>query len=450
MDQSFIKYLPRFIRTKIEGRHILQKAISNVGWLFADNVVRMGVGLFVSVWVARYLGPAKFGIYNYAIAFVALFGALATLGLDSIVVRDSVRNPSCKDETLGTAFVLKLIGGIVTLILTIVTISLLRPGDKLTLWLVGIIAAGLIFQAFDAIDFWFQSQVQSKYTVYAKNAAFTIISLVKIGLILSKAPLIAFAWAGLAEIALGAIGLVIAYRVSGQYLKAWRGSLILAKSLLKDSWPLILSGLTIMVYMRIDQIMLGEMIGAEAVGIYSVAVRLSEIWYFIPIAIVSSVFPAIVEAKGISEKLYYERLQKLFNLMSVLAYAIAIPITFLSGWLVISLFGEHYVEAGSVLAIHIWTGLFVFLGVARGAWTTTEGLMKFSFATTAIGAVINVILNYILINNYGVNGAAISTVIAQFIASYGANVFYSKTRVIFINQTKAILMINLLRKEKFI
>jgi len=427
----------------------LRKIIGNSSWLLADRILRMGVGLFVGVWVARYLGPEQFGFYNYAIAFVALFSAVATLGLDGIVVRDLVRDPACKEETLGTAFILKLIGGIVTLLLTIGTVSLLRPDDNLTLWLVGITATGLIFQAFDTIDFWFQSQVQSKYTVYAKNTAFVLIALVKVILIQKEAPLIAFAWAGLAEFAIGAFGLVTAYQMTGHHLKAWGGSVLQAKKLLQNSWPLILSGMVIMVYMRIDQVMLAQMKDATAVGVYSAAVRLSEVWYFIPTAIVSSVLPSIVEAKKISEKLYYERIQKLFNLMSVLAYAIAIPVTFLSSQVITLTFGEGYTDAGPVLAIHIWTGIFVYLGLARGPWVLTENLVKFSFITTAIGAIINIILNYFLITKYGVIGAAVSTIVAQFVASYVTNALHPKARIIFISQTKAILMISLFRKREF-
>ena len=213
----------------------LRKIISNIGWLFADRVLRMGVGLIVTAWVARYLGPQQFGLFNYAGAFVSLFGVLATLGLDQIVVRDMVRDPSCKDETLGTAFVLKLSGGILTILVTTGTIFLLRPDDQLTHWLVGITAAGTIFDAFNTIDFWFQLQVKSKYTVIAKNTAFILVTLIRITLLQMQAPLIAFAWALLAENALGAVGLAIAYKVKGQSLLAWRASLLRAKTLLKES-----------------------------------------------------------------------------------------------------------------------------------------------------------------------------------------------------------------------
>ncbi len=264
----------------LKSRSGLRSIIANTGWLFADRILRMGVGLIVGVWVARYLGVQQFGSFNYATAFVALFSTLSTLGLDSIVVRSIVSEREKKEQILGTAFRLKLVGGVGSLLLALGSIYVFRHDDDLTIWLVAILASVGIFQSFDTIDLWFQSQVQSKYTVLAKNTAFVIVALLKVALIQMQAPLLAFAWAGLAEVGLGAIGLILTYKIKGYSLWLWRWSTPLAKSLVKESWPLILSGVTIMIYMRIDQIMLGEMVGNQAVGIYSAATRISEIWYW--------------------------------------------------------------------------------------------------------------------------------------------------------------------------
>lgn len=418
------KLLLSRIRDRLEGRTNLQKILANTGWLFVDKILRMGAGLLVGVWIARYLGTEQFGLYSYATAFVSLFGAFATLGLDGIVVRDIVRNPSCKDETLGTAFVLKLMGGALSFLLIMGSLSLLRPHDRLTHWLVGITAVGMIFQAFDTIDFWFQSQVKSKYTVYAKNAAFLLITLLKIVLILMKAPLIAFAWAGLTEIVVGAIGLVIIYRINGHYIKAWRVGIARAKSLFSDSWSLILSGIVIMIYMRIDQVMLGEMAGNQEVGVYSVAVRLAEVWYFIPMSFVSSMFPSVVEAKAISEDLFYVRLQKLYSLMALMTYIVALPMTFFSGWMIEILFGAAYSKASAMLAVLIWAGLFTNLGVARSSFLTTMNWTRVHFVTVFLGCLINVALNYMLIPLYGGMGAAIASCFAYWFAAHGACFVY--------------------------
>lgn len=417
----------------------LLKVAANASWLFADRFLRMGVGLVVGVWVARYLGTQQFGLFNYATAFVALLTPFANLGLDNIVIREIVRGSSDKNEILGTTFFLKLAGGCILFVLAILSISLLRPGDRLTVWLVSILSLGVIFQAFDTIDLQFQAQVQSKYTVIAKNLAFIIITFVKVTLIQINAPLIAFAWAGLAESGLSAVGLAINYRVQRYSVWVWRWSLTRAIALLKESWPLILSGLTIMIYMRIDQIMLGQMIDDRAVGLYSAATRISEVWYFIPTAIASSVFPTIIEAKGISESLYYQRLKQLLRLMVFLSIAIAIPMTFVSKTLMISLFGQEYIAASSILAIHVWASLFVFMGVATSPWFVTEGLTKLSMQRTLIGAIANVLLNLILIPAYSGKGAAIATVISQAFASFLSNAIHQKTQKLFHLQLKSLL-----------
>jgi polysaccharide transporter, PST family len=440
MNHALTKALLPFIRTRIVGRPNLRKILSNSAWLFGDYISRYGLGFFVSVWLARYLGPEQFGLFNYATAFAALFAPLATLGLNNIVVRDIVRDPSCRDETLGTVFVLKLISSLLTWVVIILAISLIRPQDSLSRWMVSIIAAGTIFQAFDTIDYWFQSQVKSKFTVLAKNAAFIIGTLIRVALIQIRAPLLAFAYTALLEVILGAGGLIIAYRSSEGSLRNWQTSLNRAKSLLRDSWPLLLSWISIMIYMKIDQIMLGEIIGDQAVGIYSVVVTLSEVWYFIPMVILSSLLPSVVEAKKTSEQAFRQRMQQFFNFMSVIAYSIAIPMTFLSDWLVRLLFGEPYAAAGPVLAIHIWAGVSVFLAVAREAYMIAEGLMKFSFAITFGGAVINVVLNCFLIPTHGALGAAIATVIAYSSAGLFLCFLYARTRPVGFMMLKSLVL----------
>jgi O-antigen/teichoic acid export membrane protein len=179
-----------------------------------------------------------------------------------------------------------------------------------------------------------------------------------------------------------------------------------------------------MIYLRIDQVMLGEMVGSEEVGIYSAAVRLAEVWYFIPTAIYSSVYPSIVEARSISDELFYGRLQKLYNFMAFLAYAVAIPVTFMAGWAVELLFGHAYGRAGSMLAVLIWAGMFTNLGVARSTFLMSMNWTKVHFMTVFMGAIVNVLLNYILIPRYGGMGAVIASCVAYWVAAHGSCYLY--------------------------
>ena len=406
----------------------LRKIIANIGWLFADRILRMGVGLIVTAWVARYLGPEDFGLFNYASAFVALFGVLATLGLNQIVVRDIVRDPSKQDETLGTTFLLKLSGAILTVLVTSGVISLVRPNDQLTLAIVAIVAGVTIFDSFNTIDFWFQALVKSKYTVIAKNTAFILVTLLRITLISIKASVVAFAWVLVVESALGAVGLAIAYKAKGQNLLAWRATWQRAKILLWESWPLIISDLAIMIYVRIDQIMLGQLMGDKPVGIYSAAVRIAEIWYFFASAIVNSFTPSIVQAKQESETLYYNKFQKLFNLMVMITFGIAIPMTFLSKFIIVTIFGENYAAAASVLSIYIWSAVFGFFGWAKGIWIVAEGYTLFALISTCTGAAMNILLNFWLIPLYQENGAALASVISYSFTDYVMCLIYPPAR----------------------
>ena len=221
-----------------------------------------------------------------------------------------------------------------------------------------------------------------------------------------------------------------------------------AVSLLKDSWPLIFSGMVIAVYMRIDQVMIKEMMNSEAVGQYAAAVRISEAWYFIPMVIASSLFPAIVNAKKQSEELYYARLQKLYDLMVWMAIAIALPMTFLSDWVVNLLYGSQYNQSGSVLMIHIWAGVFVFLGVAFSKYLTIENLTKKMFYRTFLGAILNIILNYFLIPKYGIKGAAVATLLSQFVANYVYDIFDKDLHKQLIMKTMCFVPIHIIKGYK--
>ena len=447
MIKKSLRFLPIGLRSKIEHRHGLIAILNNISWLFFDNILRMGVGLLVGVWIARYLGPEQFGLMSYALAFVALFTAVANLGLYGIVVRDLVQDPSAADTTMGTAFTLQALGGLCALGLALLAISYVKPEDDLAKLAVAVLAMIMVLKATEVVKYWFESQLQSKYVVWTENGVFLVFAAVKIGLILVNAPLMAFFWAIFAEGLVVAVGLLGVYALRGGKISAWRTRFNRAKTLLNDSWPLILSGISIMVYMRIDQIMLGQMLGDESVGIYAAAVRISEVWYFIPVAIVASVFPSIVDAKKQGEPQYHHRLQKLSDFMMWLALFVAIPMTFLSDWVVTLLFGNAYFQAGSVLAVHIWAGLFVFLGVASGKWFLIEGLQKYSFYRTLIGAFVNVGMNLILIPKFGVIGAAWATVLSQACANVFFNIFNNKTRFVFFMQCKSVFAIKIILRS---
>jgi len=424
--------------TTLRNNTGFMKYFKNTSWLFGGRILKMVVALSVGVYVARYLGPKQYGLLSYALAFVGLFSAFASLGMNNIIVRELVKAPEKRDDMLGTSFWLKIIGALIMCGAILIGVQF-TSNDYFTNLLIAIIASGYIFQAFYVIDLDFQAIVQSRYVVQAQLTQMVISSIIKLVFIWIKAPLLWFAFISLIDVLALSIILVWYYLRKVGKISLWKPKMETAFFLLKNSWPLMLSGIAIMLYMRIDQVMIKNMLGDKEVGYYAVAVKLSEAWYFIPTALTSSLFPAIINAKKVSEELYYARLQKLYDLMVWMAVAIALPTTFLAPWIIKILFGNDYLPAASVLSIYIWAGVFVFLGVASGKWFIAENLQKYSFYRTLTGAIANIILNFILIPIYGIYGAAFATLVSQIIASYLFNVTNNRLRYTFLLQSKAIL-----------
>jgi O-antigen/teichoic acid export membrane protein len=413
----------------------------NTSWLFVEKIFKAFAMLFVGVWVARYLGPEQFGVLSYATSFVFLFSGISKLGLDYIVVRELVKNYNATNALLGTAFLLKLFGAFFTLLI-LWTFSDAFASNNLEKILILIIASSTFFHSFSVIDFYFQSKVTSRFSVYASIFSVLLSSIVKITLILKNAPLIAFAYVFLFDAITLSLAHIFFYQKQGASILKWYFKKQLIQILLKDSWPLILSSIFISIYMKIDQVMIKAILDVKEVGEYAAAATISEAWYFIPSIITISLFPAIINSRKQNKKLYYSRLKNLYILMFWSALLIAISTAFFSDWIINLFYGKEYLAASNVLKIHVWAGVFVSLGVASSRWLIAENLQVFATINTAIGALLNIILNYFLIHEYGISGAAWATVISYLFSGYLCYFCFNKTRSIFVFLTKSIFRLS--------
>jgi PST family polysaccharide transporter len=397
----------------------LRQVISNTAWVFAEKIIQMGLSLLVGVWVTRYLGPTQFGTLTYAMTFVSMFGAITSLGgLGGLVVRDMARDPACKDESLGTAFVLQVMSGILTVFLAVGTVSLLNPHETLTHWLVAILAAGTIFSAFNTtIDIWFQSQLQSKYSGFAKNSAYVFMCAVRLVLIQIKAQLIMFAWSSFVETALAGLGLAVVYRSQGNPIQAWRVSLRRAKELLQECWPLILSGFAVYIYADIDQLMLGSMLNDNKaqVGFYAAAIKISRLLDMFPMILASSIVPKLAQLKDKNPEEYSKKIQTYFDISTAFWLATALPISILSPYIIQAIYGKNFTAAIPILSLYVWSQFNSLWGVARSTVLNVERKLHLTPIFTVTGAFINIGLNYLLIPNYGAMGATIATIITYLI-----------------------------------
>lgn len=432
------------IDTKINFRsNSFKKYFSNTSWLLFEKIARLVLNFFVTVAVIRYLGPDEFGLYSYAISFYGLFVAFVSLGLESISIRELVKHPEKRDEILGSVFYTQLGGAIIAISLIILTL-LMTSEELFTSSLILIISISSFFQTFNVIDYYFRSTVKAKYSVYVLFTSVLLISVIKFTLIIINAPLIYFIVAYSFEFVFNAIGYFIVYHLQKQKVVKWKFDKKLALDLLKDSWPLILSGVVVSIYMKVDQVLIKNMLDVKEVGYYAAAVRLSESWYFIPVAISNALFPAIVNAKNISRELYLTRLQKLYDVLAWIAIGISIPVSFFSADIINLLYGSKYLSSAPILTIYIWAGAAVFLGVASSQYLVTENLTKISLMRTSIGMIANVILNIILIPMYGIIGSAVATLISYTLSTFSI-VFFKKSRQQFLMLIKAIVFIDVLK-----
>lgn len=417
-----------------------QRYFKNTSWLFGGQMFRMAIGLFVSVAVARYLGPKDFGLFNYVMSIVAMVGVVSQLGLRELARRELVESPERRNEIIGTCFALNLFAGALAYGVML-WVVFMNTDNRLMIGLFALLGSPLLISSLGYVELWFQSQVRSELSVLASSTSLAIFAVLKVVAIVQGAGLIVFGYLFLFEALTLCLLQVYFYKRHFGSIFQWRVRWKTAANFLRQSWPLIFSGLAITVYMKIDQVMLGAMLGDEAVGQYSAAVRISTVWYFIPTILATSLFPAILNARKQSKELYEKRLQDYFDLNAGLAYLISIPLSVAAPWVVLALFGEAYKAAGLILAIHAWSSLFVFLGVARGQYLTAEKMFKFSMCCTAVGAVVDLVLNCWLIPTYDGRGAAIATLISYAISAFLSSFLVKDLKVIVKQQIRSLCIL---------
>jgi PST family polysaccharide transporter len=418
--------LPSHVYEKIATKS-LRDILFNINWLIFQKALNILTGILIGAWIARYLGTQGYGMLSYAISFVTLFTCISTLGLNQIITRDIIKHPSQKNELLGTAFFLQLIGSLLLNLLASILIFLLRRENPSVRMYVAIVALGYIFKPFDVIDYWFQSQVQAKYAVISRIAALIITSIVRVILVLQRAPLVAFAWVFVVNLLLTAVGFLAFYHKMGTAVIDWDVKIRRARVLLKDSWPLILSGAAVAIHGQLDQVLLGDLLDEQAVGLYSAGKKLMQ-WSFIAVVVANSTMPALISIRKKDETRYYQRLQTLYDIMLWLAIGISVIVTLTSGLIVNFLYGAEYSQTAVVLSILTWSVAFNFYSIITAQHLITENLTKIQLYRTLIGAGVNVCLNALLIPMCGIIGASVSALLSIAVQGYFSTLIFRQTR----------------------
>ena len=416
-----------------------REAVANLGWLIADRAMRLVFTVLVGFWVARYLGPSQFGALNYALVVVGFGLVLAEGGVDAVVRRELIRTPERTPSLLAAVWRLRLSLGAACYLLVAAWAAWGRESSA-EAGLLAIVGLLLFQPALAVADLWLQANLRARTSVLAQLSALAVGAATRIALIVGHAPLWVFGAAAVGEAWLAAVVLTLWARRAGVRLAGDQETGELVRKLARESWPLLLSGVAISVYMRIDIVMLRQMVGESAAGIYAAAVRISELGYFVPMALASSVLPALLQARARGEAAYGERFQRYLDLSAALAYGFAVPLAVAAPWLVRLAYGAAFAPAAAVLVVHIWAAIFVFLGVARGQWLVNERLQRFYLAATVAGAGVNIVLNLLFIPRWGGVGSAWATVISQALAAWASSYFHPAVRATAARQTRALLL----------
>ena len=391
----------------------LRAAMGSAGWLASEKLLRLVLAVAVGVWVARHLGPQAYGQLSLALSWVALLGCCAWFGVGDTVTRAMVRDRSDEGRLLGSAFLLRCLG---------TALSLAALGGALAAGLIPAELAPLVLvlawmlpagELTGGIWLWFQSHLRMGRAVMVKNVALLAGSLARLGVIAAGGGALAMAWTFVGEAAVVGLGLLLTYRLAGQRLRQWRFDIRHARSLFVLSLPVLLSVMVATLNTRLDQLLLGALVGTQEVGVYAAAVRFSEIWWQVPVLLMQSLAPGFLFAPGLRPA----RVERNVGwLMLALAGAALLPCLLLSvlgGNITGPLLGPAFAGSQAVLAVHIWIALFLFVDTAQNQWLLARGQQSVLISKSLSSLSVNGALGLLLVPTWGAVGAAVAALAAQ-------------------------------------
>ena len=391
------------------------REINNASWLIGGRIIQMVLSLFVGILTARYLGPSNYGLINYGGAYVSFFTALCNLGLNSVIIKDFVDHPDEQGEAIGSALVMRFLSSILSAVLTMVIVFIVDKGEPVTIAVVALCSIGAIFNIVETFNYWFQSIYKSKVTSLATLVAYVITSLYKIALLIMGKDVRWFAFATSVDYIVVAIFLWSAYkRYNGPKLSF---SFLKSRALLSISYNYILSTIMVAVYGQTDKLMLKQMLDEREVGFYATAAAICKMWTFILQAIIDSVYPSILRLKNADQIAYERKNRQLYAIVFYVSCSVSVGFLIFGKLIVEILYGDIYLPAVPVLKTVTWYTAFSYLGVARNAWIVSEGKQKYLKYMYGCAAIMNVIVNAILIPQFGAVGAALASLLTNIFTS---------------------------------
>lgn len=388
------------------------RTVKNAGYLILGKIVQMIFSFVIGMLTARYLGPANYGLINYANAYIAFFAAVCTLGINNVLVKEFIDHPGEEGTVIGTTLGLRAMSSVLSSVAIIAIVSVLDADEPQTILIVALSSIGMVFHIVETFNYWFQSRLESKVTASATLVAYFVSSAYKVYLLITGKSVEYFALISSLDYLCLGILLFVQYNkhLGGKLRFSWE----YGKGILKKSSHFIWASIMVSIYGQTDKLMLKQMIGEAENGYYAAAMAICTMWCFILSAVIDSMYPSIMQAaKAKNEALFRRRNVQLYAIVFYISTFVSLGLTLLANPIVTILYGQNYLPAVAPLRIITWYTAFSYLGVARNAWIVSKERQKYLFGIYAASAAANVLLNYLLIPVMGASGAAIASLVAQ-------------------------------------
>lgn len=431
--------LERVVKLPFRLSENKQKVVSNLLWAVAGKVVMLAGTLVLGIILARYLGPAKYGLMNYVISYCYLFQVLACFGLDSIEVREEAARPKDYNTIIGTAFWLKVVFGVICIGLSIATAVLIGE-DAYTVSLIAIYSTYIVFNSFVVIRNYFTSRVENRYVVLSEIFRTFVGIAIKLTMWALGCGLTWFVAAFAFDYVLLASGYITAYRKKIGPLRQWRFSMSCARQMLWQSFPLLLTNAAVIIYQRIDQVMIGTMVDKQSVGYFSVAAKFVEVMIFIPATLNTTISPVLVQLREKSEQLYREKAQQFVNVTVWVSIIISAIMSLLAYWVILFTFGRQYLPSVAILQVLSFKMASSALSSSAGTMLIVEHLQRWVFFRDIFGCIVCVGLNWLLLPQYGAIASAFVAIAANICAGYVADAMIPAYHHLFVRQTRALFL----------
>ena len=412
-----------------------KKTKYNFSWLVFDKFARASLNFLLFIFLARYLGPQEFGILNYLLALVFLFTSLSSLGINPVLTNILIKNKrKTNNSIISNSYILRFFSSLFGYLIFILFIIYLH-GKNVYLSYSIIIGLSIIIKSYEVLFSYFESKSLSKYIVISQTISLVIVFSLIVFFLYLEFDIKYIYYCFLVD------SLITLFLINIFFFKKERNFLFNLDfrkiyKIIYKSFPVLLSIISIVIYMRIDQVMINLLLSEKDVGIYSVSVRIVEMFHFIPKIIMVSYLPILLISKN-----YTFELIKINSLLFKLSILVIFFIFALSKYITSILFGEIYMESVLTTILLSISLIFVFFGVANEHWYISKNLQKYYALNVFIGAITNIILNYFLIPSFGISGAAYSTILTYLLIIFLFDIFNKKTRVLLKLKFKSIISI---------